>query len=133
MYTSLLSQAPVLLQQGADQGMSVVSFVILVIVAVVILVAWWKIFTKASKPGWAAIIPIYNVIVLLQIVGRPIWWIILFLIPGVNIIIEIIVILDLAKSFGKGTGFGIGLILLNPIFALILAFGDAEYKGPATA
>ena len=133
MYTSLLSQAPVLLQQGADEGLSVVSIVIAVIVAVVILVAWWKIFTKAGKPGWAAIIPIYNVIVLLQVVGRPIWWIFLFLIPVVNIIIEIIVILDLAKSFGKGTGFGIGLILLNPIFALILAFGEAEYKGPDTA
>ncbi len=133
MHTPLLSQASALLQQGADQGMSVVSSVIIVIVAVVILVAWWKIFTKAGKPGWAAIIPIYNVIVLLQVVGRPIWWIFLFLIPVVNIIIEIIVILDLAKSFGKGTGFGIGLILLNPIFALILAFGEAEYKGPDTA
>ncbi len=133
MYTSLLSQAPVLLQQGADEGLSVVSIVIAVIVAVVILVAWWKIFTKAGKPGWAAIIPIYNVIVMLQVIGRPVWWIILFLIPVVNIIIEIIIFLDLAKSFGRSTGFGIGLILLNPIFVLILAFGDAEYKGPAAA
>ena len=133
MYTSLLSKAPVLLQQGVDQGASVVSIVIALIVAVVLIVAWWKIFTKAGKPGWAALIPIYNVIVMLQVVGRPVWWIILFLIPVVNFIVEIIVILDLAKSFGKGTGFGIGLILLNPIFALILAFGDAEYKGPAAA
>jgi len=133
MHTSLLSQVPVLLQQGVDQGVSVVSIVIAMIVAVVLLVAWWKIFTKAGKPGWAAIIPIYNVIVMLQVVGRPVWWIILFLVPFVNIIIEIIVFLDLAKSFGKSTGFGIGLILLNPIFTLILAFGDAEYKGPAAA
>lgn len=133
MYTSLLSQAPVLLQQGAEEGVNVVSIVIALIITVVLIVAWWKIFTKAGKPGWAAIIPIYNVIVMLQVVGRPVWWIILFLIPIVNIIIEIIVFLDLAKSFGKSTWFGIGLILLNPIFVLILAFGDAEYKGPAAA
>ena len=133
MYTSLLSKAPVLLQQGVDQGASVVSIVIALIVAVVLIVAWWKIFTKAGKPGWTALIPIYNVIVMLQVVGRPVWWIILLLIPVVNFIIGIIVFLDLAKSFGKSTGFGIGLILLNMIFVLILAFGDAEYKGPATA
>ena len=133
MYTSLLSKAPVLLQQGVDQGASVVSIVIALIVAVVLIVAWWKIFTKAGKPGWTALIPIYNVIVMLQVVGRPVWWIILFLIPVVNFIIGIIVFLDLAKSFGKSTGFGIGLILLNLIFVLILAFGDAEYKGPAAA
>ena len=133
MYTSLLSKAPVLLQQGVDQGASVVSIVIALIVAVVLIVAWWKIFTKAGKPGWTALIPIYNVIVMLQVVGRPVWWIILFLIPVVNFIIGIIVFLDLAKSFGKSTGFGIGLILLNMIFVLILAFGDAEYKGPAAA
>ncbi len=133
MYTSLLSKAPVLLQQGVDQGASVVSIVIALIVAVVLIVAWWKIFTKAGKPGWTALIPIYNVIVMLQVVGRPVWWIILLLIPVVNFIIGIIVFLDLAKSFGKSTGFGIGLILLNLIFVLILAFGDAEYKGPAAA
>jgi len=107
--------------------------VVALIVAVVLIVAWWKIFTKAGKPGWTALIPIYNVIVMLQVVGRPVWWIILFLIPVVNFIIGIIVFLDLAKSFGKSTGFGIGLILLNMIFVLILAFGDAEYKGPAAA
>ena len=133
MYTSLLAQAPVLLQQGVDEGVSVVSIVIALILAVVLIVAWWKIFTKAGKPGWAALIPIYNVIVMLQVIGRPIWWIILFLIPVVNIIIEIIVFLDLAKSFGRSTWFGIGLILLNPIFVLILAFGDAEYKAAAAA
>ena len=133
MYTSLLSQASALLQQGSAEGVSVVSTVIGVIVAVVLIVAWWKIFTKAGKPGWAALIPIYNVIVMLQVVGRPVWWVILFFIPVVNFIIGIIVFLDLAKVFGKSTWFGIGLILLNPIFALILAFGDAEYKGQAAA
>jgi len=133
MYTSLLSQASALLQQGSAEGVSVVSTVIGVIVAVVLIVAWWKIFTKAGKPGWAALIPIYNVIVMLQVVGRPVWWVILFFIPVVNFIIGIIVFLDLAKVFGKSAWFGIGLILLNLIFVLILAFGDAEYKGQAAA
>jgi hypothetical protein len=133
MYTSLLAQASVLLQQRPAEGVSVVSTVIGVIVAVVLIVAWWKIFTKAGKAGWAALIPIYNVIVMLQLIGRPVWWIILFFIPVVGFIIGIIVFLDLAKSFGRSTWFGIGLILLNLIFVLILAFGDAEYKGSAAA
>ena len=90
----------------------------------------WRLFTKAGKPGWASIIPIYNAFVLLEIVGRPWWWLLLWLIPVVNIVIGIIVILDLAKSFGKGVGFAIGIILLGPIFIPILAWGDAEYLGP---
>ena len=91
----------------------------------------WKVFEKAGQPGWASIIPIYNVIVLLQIVGRPIWWILLCLIPIVNIVVIFIVYIDLAKSFGKDVGFGIGLALLGAIFYPILGFGDAEYQGPA--
>jgi hypothetical protein len=90
----------------------------------------WKVFVKAGKPGWAAIIPIYNAIVLLQIVGRPGWWFLLYLIPIVNIVISIMVMIELAKVFGKGTGFGIGLLLLSFIFIPILGFGDAEYQGP---
>ena len=72
-------------------------------------------------------------IVLLKIVGRPWWWLILAMIPFVNFIILIIVELDLAKPFGKGVGFAIGLILLGPIFIMILGFGDARYQGPAAA
>ena len=97
------------------------------------VVCFWKLYTKAGKPGWAAIIPIYNIIVLLKIVGRPVWWILLLFIPLVNIIIAVIVYVDLAKSFGKSTGFGIGLLLLGIIFFPILGFGDAEYEGPAAA
>ena len=70
---------------------------------------------------------------MLKIIGRPIWWIVLMLIPGVNVIVYIIMALDLAKSFGKGAGFGVGLILLSPIFMLLLAFGPARYVGPAAA
>lgn len=100
-------------------------------VIAVLIAANWKIFTKAGKPGWAAIVPIYNVVVLLEIIGRPIWWIVLAMIPLVNFIFVILVSVDLAKSFGKSVGFAVGLILLAPIFLLILAFGDAEYQGPA--
>lgn len=91
----------------------------------------WKINEKAGKPGWAAIIPFYNVIVFLEIVGKPIWWIILFFIPGVNVVVAIILTNLLAKSFGKDTGFTLGLIFLGFIFYPILAFGDATYQGPA--
>lgn len=90
----------------------------------------WKVFVKAGKPGWAAIVPIYNWIVLLEIVGRPIWWIVLLLIPCVGIVIAILVCIDLAKSFGKEAGFGVGLALLFFIFFPILGFGDAKYRGP---
>lgn len=91
----------------------------------------WKIFTKAGKPGWAAIVPIYSTIVLLEIVGRPLWWIVLCLIPFVNIVVCVILAIDLAKSFGKDTGFGIGLAFLGVVFAPMLAFGSAEYRGPS--
>jgi hypothetical protein len=97
---------------------------------ILILAAWWKIFTKAGQPGWACIIPIYNLYIWCKIVGRPWWWILLMLIPFVNFIIAIILLIDLAKSFGKGVGFGIGLLLLPFIFFPILGFGSAQYQGP---
>ena len=98
---------------------------------ILMLAAWWKIFTKAGQPGWACLIPIYNLYVWCKIVGRPWWWILLMLIPFVNFIIAIILIIDLAKSFGKGVGFGIGLLLLPVIFFPILGFGSAQYQGPS--
>ncbi len=100
---------------------------------VVVIAAVWKVFTKAGQPGWAAIVPIYNLIVLMKIVGRPTWWVVLFFIPLVNFVVAILLCIDLAKSFGQGTGFGIGLLLLAPIFYLILGFGGARYVGPAAA
>jgi hypothetical protein len=98
--------------------------------AVLVIIGWWKIFEKAGEAGWKAIIPIYNIYVLLRIVGRPGWMVIGFLIPFVNVILGVIVMGDLAKSFGKGFGFVLGLIFLTPIFAIILGFGSATYLGP---
>lgn len=99
------------------------------IILVLYIASMWVIFTKAGKPGWAAIIPIYNIIVLLEIVGKPLWWIILVII--LPFIFGIWMLNLLSKSFGKGVGFTIGLIFLGFIFFPILAFGDAKYNGPA--
>lgn len=106
---------------------------ILLMVALIIflIAAQWKIYSKAGKPGWACIVPIYNYIVLLEIVGKPLWWFLLMLLPFVNIIFGIWVLNLLAKSFGKSEGFTIGLILLPIIFYPVLGFGDAKYNGPA--
>jgi hypothetical protein len=112
-----------------DVARALVESIGTLIILILMIVATWKIFTKAGKPGWAAIIPIYNIIVLLEIVGKPLWWVILCLIPYVNIVIVIIVNLELAKKFGQSKGFAVGLILLAPIFYPILAFGGATYKG----
>lgn len=90
----------------------------------------WKIFVKAGQPGWAAIIPIYNTLIQLRIIARPWWWLLLLLIPIVNIVILFMVSIELAKSFGKGTGFGVGLVFLSFIFYPILGFGGAQYLGP---
>lgn len=119
---------------GAAAGLFAM-FVLLVELAIVVLIiaGLWKVFSKAGKPGWAAIIPIYNVIVMLEICGRPIWWIILFLIPCVNIVISLIVFIDLAKSFGKDAVWGVLLWLFGFIFIPILGFGSAQYVGPAAA
>ena len=105
-------------------------FMILIILACVVLtmVAQWKIFTKAGKEGWKALIPIYNTYTLLQILNMEPLLCLLTLIPVSNFMLGIVMDVKLAKSFGKGTGFAIGLILLTPIFEMILGFGDAKYK-----
>lgn len=107
-------------------------FIVLLIqlaIIVAVLAGFWKVFTKAGQPGWASIIPIYNAYILLKIAGKPGWWLLLFFIPIVNIVIGFIVALEVAKAFGKGAGFGIGLALLGFIFYPVLGFGDARYQG----
>lgn len=101
--------------------------------AILMIVSMWKVFEKAGKPGWAAIVPIYNTIVMLQIAGKPIWWIVLFLIPLVNFVVAIIALIAFAKTFEKGTGFALGCVFLPFIFLPMLAFGDAQYTAPAEA
>ncbi|HVB90754.1 MAG TPA: DUF5684 domain-containing protein [Acidimicrobiales bacterium] len=116
-------------------GSSGAGVLLIIYLAVIVfeIAAFWRMFVKAGQPGWAAIIPIYNYYIMLKIIGRPGWWLILFLIPLVGFIFWIIVALDIAKSFGKSSGFAVGLIFLNFIFIPIIGFGSATYRGPATA
>lgn len=104
-------------------------FLGITIISIILIIANWKIFTKAGKPGWAAIVPFYNIYILLQIVGLPIWTIIFFFIPFTAPFIMLFVYWNLAKVFGKSSGFGIGLMFLAPIFLLILAFDKSTYVG----
>ncbi len=98
-------------------------------ITIFLIVSMWKVFVKAGHPGWASIIPIYNIIIVLRIAQRQWWWILLMLIPLVNLVIVIIVMIDIAKAFGQSTLFGVGLFFLGFIFFPILAFGDAQYVG----
>lgn len=95
------------------------------------LAGGWKIFAKAGQPGWACIIPFFNLYIILKIVGRPWWWLLLMFIPIVSFVIALIVTNDLSKSFGRGIGTTLGLIFLPFVFIPILGFGSAEYEGPA--
>ena len=89
----------------------------------------WQVFVKAGEPGWKCLIPIYGAVVLMRIVGRPWWWLLWLCVPVLGLIPAVIVSLDLARVFGRGAGFGVGIMLLGPIFLAILAFSDARYQG----
>jgi hypothetical protein len=104
-------------------------------VGAITILGGWRVFEKAGQPGWAIVVPIYNVYVMLKVAGRPGWWLILYLIPLVNLIVVIVVAIDIAKAFGQSTAFGFFLLfLLCGIGYLILGFGDYEYQGaPAGA
>lgn len=115
---------------GAELAAGTLVLIAIFALMVLVWIAFWRIFTKAGEAGWKALIPIYNVIVLLRIVGRPWWWLLLYFVPIVGLVLLVIVVNDLSKSFGHGPGFTIGLLLLPPVFALILAFGDSAYTGP---
>jgi hypothetical protein len=101
------------------------------IIGVISIIGMWKVFEKAGKPGWASIIPIYNIIVLLEIVGKPIWWIFLLLIPCTAFIFVPWIYNLLSKSFGQGVGFTLGLLFLSFIFFPVLGFGNYQYLGPS--
>jgi len=127
---------------GAAAATGILAFmgiIWLIMIAIIILeiAGLWKIFTKAGKPGWAAIVPIYNIYILLEVVGRPIWWLALLLLAFIPFIgsicvlaVMFIIYWDLAKSFGKELGYAIGLTLLGPVFVPMLGFGSAQYIGP---
>lgn len=114
---------------GAAAFIFLIFAVVFGAIFLVVIASLWKVFVKAGKPGWAAIVPIYNLIVLLDIVDKPVWYIVLILIPGVGpLVLTILINLELAKKFGKEMGFAIGLIILPIVFLPMLAFGDAQYR-----
>lgn len=110
--------------------MQYVVLLIQLAIAIATIGGMWKMFDKAGEPGWAAIVPFYNIFVMLKIIGRPAWWLVLFFIPIVSFIAAILVFVDMAKAFGKGAGFGIGMVVLPFVFIPMLGFGDAQYQGP---
>ena len=97
-------------------------------VGLVMLISMWKVFKKAGKPGWASIIPIYNIYTMIQIAKLPTYYLLLFMIPIANIYAMFKIYIELAHKFNKSTGFGVGLIFLSVIFFPMLAFGDATYE-----
>ena len=115
-------------ESGACAGYPIGVLMIELLLIVVVVVGLWKLFAKAGKPGWAALIPIYNTCMVIDMAGKPIWWVILLFIPVVSIVVSVLVAIGLAKNFGRGVGTAIGLIFLPMIFILILAFGSAQYK-----
>lgn len=112
--------------------MGFVMVIIWLAIIVGIIAGMWKVFVKAGHPGWACIVPIYNVYIMILIAGRPVWWIVLLLIPFVSLVVLIVVSIDIAKRFGKTPGYGVGLALLGFIFYPMLGFSDATYDGSGT-
>lgn len=114
-------------QQNSDAAGLLVPLIGLAIM-VAVIAGVWRVFTKAGKPGWGALVPIYNVVLLLDIAKRPLWWLLLLCVPVVNLIVAVIVSVDIAKRFGKGAGFGVGLAFLGFVFYPVLGFSNARYQ-----
>jgi hypothetical protein len=120
-------------QQGgaAQMGGGIPIFLSLMILAVclLIIVAQWKIFQRAGQAGWKSLIPFYNMYILMEIAGKPGWWMFLLLVPLVGVVILLLAMLSLAKKFRRSELFGVGIFLLPMIFLPVLAFGGSEYEG----
>lgn len=128
MYDSYTYDAAAL---GAVGAFVTVIQIISLIVSIFAIVCMWKIFVKAGKPGWGAIIPFYNTYLLFDIAWGNGWLFLLCLVPFVNFVVLIIMLVKLAQAFGKGIGFAVGLFFLSIIFLAILAFDSSTYQGPA--
>lgn len=117
---------------GAEAGPAgMIAMLVWLAVILTVIAGMWRVFSKAGQPGWGVLIPFYNVFLMCKIAQRPAWWLILLFVPVVNLIIGVIMSIDIAKHFGKGTGFGMGLAFLGFIFYPILGFSGARY-GSAT-
>ena len=115
---------------GALLVFYIVVMVISGILAIIKYIGMWKMFKKANLDGWEALVPGHNLFVEFQLSGIKTYWYFLIFLPIANIVVLCWKDIELAKAYGKGTGFGIGLFLLGPIFVPILGFGKAQYIGP---
>lgn len=113
---------------GAAAGVSMLVSLMYLAFFIVYVVGLVKVFQKAGREWWEAVIPLYNTYVMIKVAGRPGWWFLLFLIPFVNIVAVVVVMHSLSTAFGHGVGFTLGLIFLGPIFLLILGFGSSQYQ-----
>ena len=129
---STLFAAPITDAEAAAAAGGAALFLVLGLIGYVVSsLGLMGVFKKADQPAWAAFVPVYNMVVLLQVVGRPLWWLVLLLIPGVNVVALIVIYHDLSKSFGHDAGFTVGLVLLSVVFLWILWLGSSTYRGPA--
>ena len=113
----------------AAAGVSMVMLIVQLAISLLMIISVWKVFSKAGQPGWAVLIPFYNLYVFLQVAGKPGWWMaMILLVPIANIVFAIMALAAVAKNFGKGGGFVVGLIFLPFIFYPILGFGSAKYQ-----
>lgn len=120
------------MESSTSTTFNIFAILFIAVIAVWYLVGVWKLYVKAGQPGWAALVPIYNIYVLLKMIGRPGWWLLLYIVPIANLIVPIIVAIDLGKSFGRSALFGVlGLWLAPMIGYVMLGFGKSAYKGPA--
>ena len=109
--------------------LDVIVGVIWMLVFLLTFIGLAKMFSKAGLPAWYAFIPILNFLAILRIAGRPPWWLLLWVLPLVNAVVSVIVWMDVAQRFGRGTGTGLGLAFLPFIFFPILGFGSATFRG----
>jgi len=125
----MISSVSVPLQSSDVGGVGIL--LVQLAILVVFVAGMWKVFEKAGEPGWAAIIPIYNIYVMIKISGNAWWWLILMLIPLINAIAFAKINIDVADKFGQGLLFGLGLWILGFVFWPVLGFGDYQYQDAA--
>ncbi len=106
----------------------VLLIVLIIAFYVAAIIGFWKAFEKVGHPGWAAIIPIYNIFIVCKMADKPGWWVLSMLIPIVSLVILVILSLQVARNFGKSVAFGWGLAILPYVFGMILGLGDAQWQ-----
>ncbi len=110
-------------------GFILIVSIISLIISIIFVIGEWKAFKKAGKPGWAALIPIYNNIIMLEIADLPLWYLLLYLVPFANIYVIFKTFIEFAQKYGKSTGFGVAMVFFPYIFMPIIGFGSAQYIG----